>query len=1065
MSVIGVAEFIVKPNLTGFSKNIDKEVNRSVKSINNKLKAMFTGVGLHFATQFGKSAVTLSSDVDELKNVIDSTFGDGAKRIYEFGETANESFGLVNKQVYELTGRLGSMFKSLGVEDTGILSMLSTELTKLAGDIASFNNLEPEAVMDKFMSGLAGTSLEPMRGDLGVDLSEVTMQLHATEIGVKKLVKNMSYLEKVMLRADLIMTSSAYKMGDFYRTQASWANQTRQLANDITLFKIALGDLIKAVLLPILPLIRGIVQGMTTMMQTIARLLNMTNIVKEKAVDVNSLYDYDQSTIVNLINSNTLVCDSFDEASKKAKSFSDNLTSLDKIANISKSNGTDLAGALNGAFNGLNTPPLELNGKDLDKQAKSLAQMVVDSFNKAIDNTFGKNPNVMTANIKKSFATLVDSMGNLTKSIQDKLAEADVSGFSERIKSDLQQVFLDLNSIGFKVGADFIDGLSNAIRGIDLSKLALMTGLLKDLTTYLDNVSFAQFMQDWSEGFNTDNFTLFFQTFNELWWKFIDDFFKGSDILNHPIFEPLENLLKELGDTIAGIGNRIATFIASDSGQQFAEIFIRLASSIANIKLDILESMVDLGLDLLEAFLPVLGLISELAEWLSEDGKLQGAIKSLIAMSLILKLTGISKALGGMFSVGKLLFSLKGASWFTGLATAIGGASGGNLAKGILSVGGAFKDMALNGITNVKLLATTLQTDLALNTYIPVLKSQIKILGECFKDAGILVFNGVKGALLTGWTTVTTWFSGTVLPAIGVALSKVGAVLIAGWPVILGALVVALVAFFYNTNDEFKAWMDGIAKGVQEGFIWVMKKLGEFFADMLLTVGTKVKAVIDFFRTLGTEVGNIFVTLWNGVKKDIEIFIETAKGIFDGLKLFFSGDFSGGLAKIWDSICGGIEKSFKNSVDVIKGVWQGLINIIKSGFNSFFVTPINNTIRKLNKGISFPDWDWLPDGMQGKNFGFNIPEIPRLAKGGVVNSSILANIGEAGKEAVIPLENNTEWMKTFIDLCTKSMIGAMQVVFSNNNQVVEIVLDGKVLAKGVIPYINKTSKKLGGVIA
>ncbi len=87
----------------------------------------------------------------------------------------------------------------------------------------------------------------------------------------------------------------------------------------------------------------------------------------------------------------------------------------------------------------------------------------------------------------------------------------------------------------------------------------------------------------------------------------------------------------------------------------------------------------------------------------------------------------------------------------------------------------------------------------------------------------------------------------------------------------------------------------------------------------------------------------------------------------------------------------------------ISDVWTGIKNIVKSGVN-FLISQLNSFILGVNK-IKIPDW--VP-AVGGKSL--NIPTIPRLSKGGIVNRATLALVGEAGKEAVMPLENNTGWI-------------------------------------------------------
>lgn len=94
-----------------------------------------------------------------------------------------------------------------------------------------------------------------------------------------------------------------------------------------------------------------------------------------------------------------------------------------------------------------------------------------------------------------------------------------------------------------------------------------------------------------------------------------------------------------------------------------------------------------------------------------------------------------------------------------------------------------------------------------------------------------------------------------------------------------------------------------------------------------------------------------------------------------------------------------------NKCEGFRNFWKGFVNVLIGGVNAL--------IKGLNK-ISIDVPDWVPE-IGGKKFGFNIPLIPKLAKGGIVDKATLAMIGEAGREAVVPLENNTAWIDKLAD--------------------------------------------------
>lgn len=133
--------------------------------------------------------------------------------------------------------------------------------------------------------------------------------------------------------------------------------------------------------------------------------------------------------------------------------------------------------------------------------------------------------------------------------------------------------------------------------------------------------------------------------------------------------------------------------------------------------------------------------------------------------------------------------------------------------------------------------------------------------------------------------------------------------------------------------------------------------------------------------------------------------------------------------KVFNTILGGIEK-------VVNGVINGL----------------NIMIDAMNK-LSFDVPDWVPS-IGGKKFGFNISNlktvsIPKLATGGITNRPTTALIGESGREAVLPLENNTGWMDELA-----SRIG--------NNEVV-IKFDGSLaqLARVLNPVLEMENNRIG----
>lgn len=196
-----------------------------------------------------------------------------------------------------------------------------------------------------------------------------------------------------------------------------------------------------------------------------------------------------------------------------------------------------------------------------------------------------------------------------------------------------------------------------------------------------------------------------------------------------------------------------------------------------------------------------------------------------------------------------------------------------------------------------------------------------------------------------------------------------------------------------------------------------------------------IGAFLEAFKSVFTSIGNIIGNL---------------KQIFGGIIDFIVGVFTGNWKKAWQGV-----------VDIFAGIMKGLGNVIKGPLNAV-ISMINSAIEGINN-ISVDIPDWVP-GFGGKTFGMNIPKIPMLAKGGVIDSPTLAMVGEAGKEAVVPLENNTGWKDEIGSMVANAVLSAMQFNGNSNNSSngdIYLQIDGTTFARVINPYIDKEDKRKG----
>lgn len=213
------------------------------KSVSGTAAKIAKAIGSAFVTKqviaFGKAAIGVASDLNEVQNVVDTTFGDGSVKIDEWAKNAAEAFGESELQAKQFTSTLGAMFKSMGVGQADMEEM-SMSLAGLAGDMASFYNLDPTEAFEKLRSGISGET-EPLK-QLGINMSVVNLEAFAMSEGITKSYQEMTQAEQATLRYQYIMSATADAQGDFANTSDSLANQQRILQLEIQTLAAEIGN-------------------------------------------------------------------------------------------------------------------------------------------------------------------------------------------------------------------------------------------------------------------------------------------------------------------------------------------------------------------------------------------------------------------------------------------------------------------------------------------------------------------------------------------------------------------------------------------------------------------------------------------------------------------------------------------------------------------------------------------------------------------------------------------------------------------------------------------------------
>lgn len=333
--------------------------------------------------------------------------------------------------------------------------------------------------------------------------------------------------------------------------------------------------------------------------------------------------------------------------------------------------------------------------------------------------------------------------------------------------------------------------------------------------------------------------------------------------------------------------------------------------------------------------------------------------------------------------------------------------------------------------------------------------------GQFLADVFVAAWEGVTVAAEWLWKNVLVpfgdfmgWLWKEVLEPVGkiladvlaVAFEKVSDIAKSFWENVLIPLGESLTEMFQPAVEAVSAVLDALWNNV-------LVPLGDFMKAVFKPIVEDIIDVFDFLwkkvlKPLAEYVGDKFFNTFDNIFRSIKDVIKGLKETFIGLMNFITGVFTGDWEKAWE----GIKKIFKGVFDALWGIVKFPLNQIIDG--------INTLIGGLSK-LKFDIPDWVPL-IGGKKFGIDIPRIPKLARGGIVDSPTVAMIGERGPEAVVPLEN-TGFVDAIASAVGSAVLSAMQMIESPSEGGTEAVIDidGSRLARILIPYLNSEAERLG----
>ena len=550
----------VSSSVSNSFKTLNKNVNNTFKSLTKAVKLAAVIAGLF---KLGKTALDTASDLAEVQNVVNVTFGSAAAEINKFSKSAIKSFGLSELSAKRYASTFMAMSNGMGVAtDSG--KTMSIELTKLVGDMASFYNVSQDVASTALASVYTGET-ESLK-KFGVVMTEANLEAFALSRGITKQYSAMSQAEKVALRYNYVMAQTAQAQGDFARTSGGWANQIRVLKEQYAAFMGTLGTALKQVLLPLLQTLNNILSTLISTAQTVFSMMGIK-------------LEIEGSSVSNTVEGVGDIETGFEGATQAAKAFDKTISGFDELNVLnSKASGTgggsgssagggieiDKGGASTeieqeegSVLGGLNKMLSNLNnwfdtkmGPWLSEKAVWLAEKVNEMANKApwglIGETAANGLNKVVTALDKFFSTLDGfSIGaGLSKLLNSFVAEFDAEAFGKMIGEKIK-TGLDI-AIGFVATLDTTalgTAFADMFNGLDTEAIAEKLGTLLS-----ESVKGAlEFLNAFISGADTEQIKNSFNAF----FSSIDG--TGIRALIDELIENINNLI----DSLTGVENTL----------------------------------------------------------------------------------------------------------------------------------------------------------------------------------------------------------------------------------------------------------------------------------------------------------------------------------------------------------------------------------------------------------------------------------------------------------------------------------------------------------------------------
>lgn len=1033
--------------VTGFSNT-----TKSIKSTRSGFRGLASTIGKFYATYWlvmravGKigGAVDLASQLTEVQNVVDTTFGDMASKVDDFTKTSIQDFGMSELTVKQISSRFQALGTSVGISSeqvangtavankalmsqnntlyktTDSMADMSLNLTRLAGDMASFYDVDQADVAKSLQSIFSGT-IAPLRR-YGLDLTQATLSEWAMKNGLDANIKSMTQAEKVLLRYNYVMANTQAAQGDFAKTANTWANSVRVLKQEFQAWGSIIGSVIINALKPFVQALSKVMLKVISFTRTVADALGAifgwTIEISGRGATADGMED-----IADGVGD---IGDNADSSNKKAQKLKKTLLSIDEIHALDDNSDSGSGGGSgsggsggSGAGSGVDSSLKKTDGllekyKSSIKDLYSLGKYIGDALASAMESIDWKKIYQKADNFGKGLADFLNGL------ISPRL----FYDLGATIAGSLNTALHFLNSFGTtfdwtNFGLSIANGINGFFENFDFALLAKtinawVQGIYTMLTTAIKNVSWKDVL------------------------KGITDFLSNLDIKTVEIIVGTLLIKKIIS---LKLGSVALAFIGKSLSKAIAEA---IASKIG---FELVEGA-GIGTAIMQAFKTIFASLSTnlglLIEGLFSGLSLGDAITAAFGTGAVDLLATIGSAFsaiaGTILSIVNFVKMLKdGFSWINEILMVIGVA--------LATIGAILAGVAALPAVIVGAIVAAVATIVVVvkdnwNTICELFSTVgewfngnvIKPVVSFFKDMWKTIssfFGSLWKDIATVWQGASKWFSSTVIEPIvsffkGFA-TRVQQIFQGIWIIIQAIWIV--VSGWFNNN--------------------VITPISNLFNYLKTLIQTAIQVAKDFVLSTWQGVASWFSgtviqpisNFFNMLKAGITSALSTAKNFvistWQSVAGWFNGNVISPITNCFNIMKNGITNAFNYVWSSIRGGVTGAMNYviskIENGVN-FVVSGINSLLRGFNKVVS------MAAKVAGANWGgvSLVPKvhIPRLASGGIfprgedgmafINHNELVGKFSNGKNVVANNQQITEGIKQAV------MEGMAQVMMNSN---------------------------------